>query len=78
MKEVYRKIGIREKYFYHRPIHALRHIGAHRLLRKTNYNYPLVAELGGWTDEKTLKDCCGKILNEIIIAIVKRIDYSSN
>ena len=77
LKKAYEKIGIREEYFFKRPIHALRHTGAHRLLKLTNYNYSLVAEIGGWTDEKTLKDCYGKIPSEIIIDIVKKIECLS-
>jgi len=43
-----------DSYFYKKPAHSLRHIGAHYLLRMGNYtNHSLVKVLGGWhtTDE---------------------------
>jgi len=73
LKQVYREIGIKEPYFYNHPIHSLRHAGAHRLLKKTNYNYDLVARLGGWTDTKTLKECYGEMPEEIIINILRNL-----
>lgn len=78
LKKVYKDVDIKEEYFYKRPIHALRHIGAHRLLQLTNYNYSLVAEIGGWTDEKTLKDCYGKIPNELITKIIRNLEAQQN
>ena len=74
LKKVYRKAGIREEFFYSHSVHSLRHVGAHRLLRKTNYNYSLVARLGGWTDEKTLKDCYGRMPDELILNVLRSLE----
>jgi integrase len=74
LKKVYETIGIRERYFYKRPVHALRHIGAHRLLELTNYNYDIVAKLGGWTDTKTLKDCYGEMPDSLIMNVVRQLE----
>jgi len=37
------------------PLHFWRHMFAQHMLRATNWNYTLVAMLGGWKDEPTLK-----------------------
>ena len=68
LKEVYRQLGLTEKYFFAHPTHALRHIGAHHWLRLTNYNYSLVAKIGGWEDENTLKKCYGEMPAEVVIS----------
>jgi len=78
LKEVYEKLEIKEEYFYKKPIHALRHVGAHRLLRLTDYNYEIVAKLGGWTDAKTLRDCYGEIPEEFVLKIVSRLGEQLN
>lgn len=74
LKRIYREIGLTDPYFYAHPLHCLRHVGAHRLLKKTNYNYGIVAKLGGWKDEKTLKDCYGEMPDELIIKILKEVN----
>jgi len=74
LKRIYREIGLRDRYFYSHPLHCLRHVGAHRLLKKTKYNYGIVAKLGGWKDEKTLKDCYGEIPDEVILSVVKSLE----
>jgi len=33
------------------PIHFWRHMFAQHMLRATNWNYTIVAKLGGWTEE---------------------------
>ena len=68
LKEVYRRLGLTERYFFNHPTHALRHIGAHHWLRLTNYNYSLVAKIGGWEDENTLKKCYGEMPAEVVIS----------
>lgn len=66
LKDLYRQLQATSDYFKMRPIHALRHVGAQRLLRKTNWNRAVVAVLGGWEAEKTLEDHYGAVPNEII------------
>lgn len=53
-------------YFQEKPTHALRHSGAQRLLRKTQFNRAVVAELGGWEDEGTLADHYGGVPEDVI------------
>ena len=48
-----------ENYFYLEPIHTLRHCGAHYWLEKTDYNYGVVAEIGGWNTIDELKKSYG-------------------
>lgn len=67
LKEVYKSLGKTDDYFYMRPVHSLRHIGAHLWLRRTNYDYGLVAEIGGWEGMETLKDCYGAMTGEVIL-----------
>ena len=78
MKKVYEQIGITEPYFYSHPVHSLRHSGAHRLLELTNWNYELVAKLGGWSDSKTLKDCYGAMPQEVLIRVVSKLEHQLN
>ncbi len=52
--------------------HIWRHTFAMFYLRKTGWNYDLVALLGGWDDTKTLKDCYGQPdLKDILLFIEK-------
>jgi len=60
LKEYYEKLGVSEKYFYDHPIHSLRHISAHFWLRRTHWNYELVAKLLGWKTPQILRDCYGE------------------
>lgn len=48
------------------PLHFWRHMFAQHMLRATNWNYTLVAMLGGWKDEKTLKDNYGIPPKEVV------------
>lgn len=48
LKDLYKHLGKTDPYFFKHAAHALRHIGAHFWLRKTNYNYAVVAKIGGW------------------------------
>jgi len=58
LKNIYRKaIPYRE---IRQPFHIWRHTFAMLYLRKTGWNYELVARLGGWDDTKTLRDCYGR------------------
>jgi hypothetical protein len=39
LSEIYSHLGKHDSYFQHHSSHALRHLGAHYWLSKTNYNY---------------------------------------
>jgi len=54
--------------------HIWRHSFAMYYLRKTGWNYDLVALLGGWDDTKILKDCYGKPETKDIIAFLEKIE----
>ena len=54
------ELGLKE------PFHFWRHMFAQQMLRATSWNYDLVAELGGWSDTKTLKECYGLPPTEMI------------
>ena len=60
--ELYESTG---NYFFDKPIHALRHIGAHYWLEKTDYDYAIVAEFGGWMTIDELKKSYGAMPPEI-------------
>ena len=47
LSKIYHHLGKTESYFHQHPSHVLRHIGAHYWLSKTNYNYGIIAEVGG-------------------------------
>ncbi len=66
LKAAYIGVGATNPYFTLRPLHSLRHIGAQRLLRKTNWNRAIVARLGGWEAEKALEDHYGAVPDEIV------------
>lgn len=54
-----------DNYFFEKPLHSLRHIGAHYWLAKTNYDYGIVAEVGGWMTIDELKKSYGAMPPEI-------------
>ena len=69
IREIYRGIGIDVNsegqgdlinYWKDKPFHALRHIGAHLWLRRTGYNYAIVAAMG-WEDITTLMKVYGQM-----------------
>jgi hypothetical protein len=72
--EIYRHIG-KKDYFENHPTHALRHIGAHYWLAKKNYNYGLVAAIGGWNTIDELKKSYGEIPPEKILEMIEENDY---
>jgi len=49
---------------------VLRHIGAHYWLSKTNYNYGIISEVGGWNTIDELKKSYGQIPPEKILEII--------
>jgi len=71
LKQVYKHLGKQTHYFQHHPTHALRHIGAHYWLSKTDYNYGLIAEIGGWNTMDELKKSYGQIPPEKILEIIE-------
>ncbi len=71
LRLVYKHIGKQTDYFQKHPTHALRHIGAHYWLSKTDYNYGLVAEIGGWNTMDELKRSYGQIPPEKILDIIE-------
>jgi len=66
-EEIYRLAGIKEEYFYIMQVHALRHVGAHYWLNRTNYNHVIVSRIGGWKSVQTLIDCYGQPGEDYII-----------
>ena len=47
-----------------------RHLGAHYWLAKTDYNYGIIAEVGGWHTIDELKKSYGQIPPEIFLEII--------
>lgn len=68
--QIYRHLEKANPYFFHHPNHSLRHIGAHYWLSKKDYNYGLVAEIGGWHTIDELKKSYGQIPPEKILEII--------
>lgn len=71
LSEIYSHLGKNESYFHDRPTHALRHLGAHYWLSKTDYNYGIIAEVGGWHTIDELKKSYGQIPPEKILEIIQ-------
>jgi hypothetical protein len=69
LKQIYSHLG-KNSYFQDRPSHALRHIGAHYWLSKTDYNFGLIAEVGGWNTIDELKKSYGQIPPEKILEVI--------
>jgi predicted transcriptional regulator len=75
MREGYAELGLDVQtengsminYWRRKPLHALRHIGAHVWLRRTGYNYGIVSTMG-WDDIGTLKKCYGEMPFEYILS----------
>jgi len=63
--------GLRYKEFP--PIHIWRHTFAQDALRASNWNYELVASIGGWKSTKILKEVYGEIGLDIKIKGVKKM-----
>ncbi len=71
LNQVYKHLGKTGSYFERHPTHVLRHIGAHYWLAKTDYNYGLIAEIGGWNTIDELKKSYGQIPPEKILEIIE-------
>lgn len=70
LREIYRHLG-KGDYFEVHPTHALRHIGAHYWLAKKNYNYGLVAMIGGWNTIDELRKSYGEIPPEKMLEMIE-------
>jgi hypothetical protein len=70
LKAVYRHLG-KSNYFEDHTTHALRHVGAHYWLAKTNYNYGIVAMIGGWNTIDELRKSYGEIPPEKVLEMIE-------
>lgn len=76
MREIYAFLG-KTEYFDSHPTHALRHIGEHYWLAKNDYNYGLVAMVGGWNTIDELRKSYGEMPPEKVLEMMEndiRID----
>ena len=69
LKIIYEKVGLKEDYFYNKPLHTLRHVAAHYWLGRCSLNHVAVAKILGWLDVQTLISCYGEISNDQIYKI---------
>ena len=72
MKALFKHLGKTQDYFYSHAFHALRHIGAHYWLRKTDYNYGFVAKIGGWMTIDELKFSYGEMPPDVVLDMFER------
>ena len=70
LSQIYKHLEKSSEYFFQHPSHVLRHIGAHYWLSKTNYNYGIISEVGGWNTIDELKKSYGQIPPEKILELV--------
>ena len=70
LSEIYQHLGKNEPYFHQHPSHVLRHLGAQYWLSKTNYNFGIIAEVGGWHTIDELKKSYGQIPPEKILEVI--------
>lgn len=76
LKEIYTFLG-KTEYFEDHPTHVLRHIGAHYWLARKDYNYGLVALIGGWNTIDELRKSYGEMPPEKVLEMIEndvRID----
>jgi hypothetical protein len=76
LKEIYNHLG-KKNYFEDHPTHALRHVGAHYWLAKKNYNYGLVAVIGGWNTIDELRKSYGEMPPEKVLEMIEG-DYKES
>ncbi len=69
--QIYSYLGKTHKYYSLHATHVLRHLGAHYWLSKTNYNYGIISEVGGWNTIDELKKSYGQIPPERILKIIQ-------
>jgi len=70
LNQIYKHLGKNTEYFLQHSTHVLRHIGAHYWLSKTNYNYGIISEVGGWNTIDELKKSYGQIPPEKILEMI--------
>ena len=68
--QIYKHLGKNDDYYCDHPTHALRHLGAHYWLSKTDYNYGIISEVGGWNTIDELKKSYGQIPPEKILEVI--------
>jgi len=71
LSQIYKHLGRNTNYFLQHATHVLRHIGAHYWLSKTNYNYGIISEVGGWNTIDELKKSYGQIPPEKILELLE-------
>jgi hypothetical protein len=80
LKELYLAIGKNEEldhYYFEKPFHVLRHIGAHYLLSFSNYTaHSLVAKLGHWLTASELEKSYGSIPPEMIDQELQKYNFN--
>jgi len=78
LRAVYEQVGgnAADPYFTKKPSHSLRHVGAQYWLRKSNFDFGFVAELGGWTTLQELQKSYGGMPKEVFEA--KYDEYIDN
>lgn len=72
LKEIYKHVGKTSNYFYEKSVHALRHIGAQKLLDEKDFNYGLVAQVGGWNVIDELKNSYGEMPPEKVLELLEK------
>lgn len=71
LREIYQHLGKTNSYFYSHSNHALRHIGAQYWLARKDYNYGLVAIIGGWNTMDELKKSYGEMPPEKVLEMIE-------
>jgi len=77
MKAIFSHIGKDpDSYYFKKPTHILRHLGAQRLLAKGNFtNHVLVAKVGGWHTVDELINSYGDMPPDIVNQELDKYDY---
>jgi len=77
MRDLFRHLGKDpDSFFFNKPSHALRHIGAHYYLSKGDYsNHVLVAKVGGWHTIDELIKSYGELPPEKVNEQLDKYDY---
>lgn len=80
LKELYLALGKNpdlDHYYFDKPFHVLRHIGAHYLLSFSNYTaHSLVAKLGHWLTASELEKSYGSIPPEMIDQELEKYNFN--
>ena len=78
MKDLFTHLGKDpESYFFIRPTHVLRHLGAHYWLAKSSYrDFTIVSKIGNWTNVQEMIDSYGDTPPEVFQKTLDGYDYS--